>query len=120
MNWKHEIGRLRDTARPVRVPPPSGMGAREVARVLSGVVSMIARQHGVERMQQTCAELVLSPIALGSRFAQLPPGADSLTEMVAVVCRGLAASATVESVQAALAFWASETDVAEWQSLVAA
>lgn len=125
MNWKTEIARLRETARPVLAPPPNpGMGAREVARVLSGVAGSLARTHGVEAMQTVCAQLALDPAVFQSKFSTLPVGPDGKVdpkvEMVAMICRGLLMAASTDAVRAALSFWASEQDTAVWQSVVLA
>lgn len=124
MNWKAEIVKLRDNAHAVIVhaPAPQGLGAREVARVLSGVTSVIARRHGVEAMQRACAELVLDPTAIASGLAVLPRGLDGVldpaVEMIGVVSRGLLHGSSTDAVRAALSFWACESDPSVWQEVV--
>lgn len=124
MSWKLEIVKLREDATAVHAHAPTvvGLGAREIARVLSGVTSIVARKHGVEEMQRVCAELVLDRAAWQSRLAVLPRKTDGYIdpelEMIATVARGLLHCSSVEAVRSALAFWASERDPAVWQSVV--
>lgn len=122
-SWKTEISDLLDRARAVTdaTGPAVRMSPREVARCLSGVVSLVARRWSVDTMQRACAEIVRCEAAWRTNFRVLPMTAEGRVppelEMIAVIARGILPLAGAESMRAALSFWAVETDAATWQSV---
>jgi len=97
---------------------PGQLSSREAARVLSGVMSWIARTSGIETMHRVAGELAADDKAWSSGLFALPvasdgaPSSDAL--LVAAVCRGLLELAGVNNVRDALAFWASERSPENW------
>lgn len=121
-NWKTEISDLKSRARAVVDAPTDvmRMSPRAAARCLSGVISLICRDFSVDVMQRACADLVRCDAAWETRFGTLPRsdcGVPRAIEMLAVVARGILPLAGADSMRAALAFWASEDDPAQWQAI---
>jgi hypothetical protein len=119
-HWKSEIADLRTRARAVTAPSADvRMSARAAAACLSGVIALVSKRWSVDVMQRACAELVRHDAAWKTSFGNLPRGASGAVaepvEMIAVVARGILPLACEDSMRAALAFWASESDPAEWQ-----
>ena len=121
MYWKDEIEDL--TARALLVTEAKSeamMSAKDCARVLSGICGLVARRWTVDDMQRTCAELARFERAWSTSFGTLPHVngvVHERTQLVAVVARALLPMAGADKVRAALAFWATETDTAVWQSV---
>lgn len=95
----------------------------EAAHALAGIVSWLARQYSDEEMRAACVALANYDAAWTSSLAKLPHCGGVIPQAVAllaVVCRGLIEITGVESLRAALSFWATETDPSEWQRLFAA
>lgn len=119
-NWKSEIADLRVRARAVTAPSADvRMSARAAAACLSGVIALVSKRWSVDAMQRACADLARHEPAWESSFGRLPHGPNGAVtepvEMIAVVARGILPLASEDSMRAALAFWASESDPAEWQ-----
>lgn len=95
------------------------ISAPAVARCLWGVMSLVSRQHSMAAVQTACADLVRADASWAVQLAVLPTGPDERVhpalEQIAVVARGLLALCDVETMRAALAFWAVEEDPREWQ-----
>lgn len=100
-----------------------GLSARQVARCMSGVVALIARQVGAYAMQRACAELVRDPRAWATGLCELPRRPDGQVDLsidqLAAVARGLLAVCSEDTMKSALAFWAIESDPAVWQRVAA-
>jgi hypothetical protein len=126
MNWKLEIANLRSRAEAVYTSSPArvGFGAREVARILSGVAHTCARRFGTERMQRACAVLVLDERVWSSCLAVIPREEDGTIdpaiEMFVVIGRGVMGAASLDTLSSALSFWASESDPTVWQEIAQA
>ncbi len=118
-NWKTEIADLRTRARAVTAPSSDvRMSARAVAACLSGVVALVARRWSVDVMQRACADIARFDAAWQTSFGSLPlvdGRVAEAVEMIAVVARGILPLSSTDAMRAALAFWASESDPAEWQ-----
>lgn len=122
--YNPEISDLRELALAVMHPDAStSMSARTAARCLSGVIALVAREHGTVAMQRACAKLVRFSDAWRSSFGKLPvafadpEAVDEAIEMIAVIARGILPVAGAANMRAALSFWASESDPAVWTSV---
>lgn len=122
--WKSEINDLRSRAEAVMTSPTTvgeSMTARTAARVLHGIMSLVARRWSVDEMQRTCAVLVRHNDAWTTRFGLLPHDGGAVsepTQLIAVVCRGLVPLAGSDNLRSALSFWATESDPGVWSELV--
>ncbi len=99
------------------------ISARAAARCLWGVVMLVCRQWSRDEMQMACARLVRDVDAWESRLARLPVELDGRVhpalEHMAIVARGILPICDVDTMRAALAFWATECDPVEWQKVAA-
>lgn len=120
-HWKLAVDDLRSRALDVTSGADARMTARQAARVLTGVVSHVARMSSTDTMQRACAELVRCQPAWATSFRQLPeavrPDVDQAIQLIVVVCRGMLAVAGADAMRAALAFWATEEDPSVWQQV---
>jgi len=121
--WRDDITDLHARASAVVAAPAAveRMSARTAARCLSGIVGLIARRWTADEMQYVCAELVRYDRAWLTSLSVLPSSHGRVSEpmqLLAVVARGLLPIAGVENLRAAVSYWASETDPAQWQALV--
>jgi hypothetical protein len=100
---------------------PTQMTARTAAQCLSGVIALVCRRFSVDDMQRACADLVRWSRGWETSLGELPRDyrgrVPEQIELIAVVARGLYSLAGVENLQAALSFWATETDPVVWMSL---
>lgn len=124
-HWKTEIADLRVRANAVKgAGSDTRLSARAAARCLSGVIYLVSTRWSVDVMQQACAELVRCDATWATNFGRLPAGVDGVvsepTQIIAVVARGILPLSGVDGMRSALAFWASESDPAEWQRVIAA
>lgn len=112
----HEINELRKRAQAVIANEPGGnrLSPRATARCLSGIVRLAATKHGTDTMRRSCANLVADPHAWWPLEAD-PTEVGKATQMIVTAASGLLSLAGMDGMRAALAFWASETDPAEWQ-----
>lgn len=107
------------TARPI-------LTAREAARALVGVIGWVSHRSSTLEMQDLLAQLVRHDPAWepGAMFRALPlrydGRVDELMALVASVASGLVPLFGVGPLRAAMAFWATETDPAIWQTVAAA
>lgn len=103
---------------------PGQISAREAAKVLSGVMSWVARTSSAEAMHDAAAALAAHDAAWSSSFRDLPIGDNGevppTIQMMATVARATLELAGVENLRDAVAFWASERDPGNWQALVGA
>jgi len=110
------INSLRKKAYQVYQPWPARSGvqlsARGVARRLWPYIYAASTRHSEGEMRTACAFLAAtSPSAWSIANTTLEV---SLASTAADLLR----ESTQENVQAALAFWATETDPAEWQAVI--
>jgi hypothetical protein len=123
-SYQTQISDLRQLAaavtRDIALPTPA-MSAAMAARCLSGVVNLLAQRFGVPEMQRACGELAGFAPAWTSKLGQLPDDPSGFVreavQVLAVVARGVLPLAGAANLRAALAFWASETDVAIWSQV---
>lgn len=100
--------------------------ARDAARAISGLVGWVANRVGLIRMQEVFAELARHVDAWrpGNFMRDLPTGyngtVDEYVAMVAVVSSSLVHAYSPANLRAAMAFWATERDPAQWQAMVEA
>jgi len=98
--------------------------AREAARALVGVVGWVSRQTDVLTMQEAMAALARHTPAWEHNFASFPIRHDGLVDrnvaLIACVCSGLVRLFGARSLRSAVAFWATETDAAVWQTVAEA
>jgi hypothetical protein len=103
---------------------PGQISSREAAKVLSGVMSWVARTSSAAAMHDAAAMLAAHDAAWSSSFRDLPVGDDGAVsatiQMMATVARATLELAGAENLRDALAFWASERDPGAWQALVGA
>ncbi len=114
-----EMMRLRSAGAAVAASAPTQraeISARAAARCLSGVVQLVSLEHGVEVMQRACADLATRPEAWKIKG---PGEVGAATWTIAVIARGITPLCGDAAMISALAWWASETDPAEWQSVAA-
>ncbi len=113
-----EMLRLRTAARAVTTDAPMParvlISAREAARCLSGVVMLIASTFGHETMRRACAELAQRRASWETRT---PGDLGEAIWRIAVISRGILPLCGPDAMNAALAFWASETDPATMQQI---
>ena len=112
-----DLAHLKSRSRPVTDNTDPGHGnlsARGAAAALRGAVRLAAARHGAEVMQRACAKLALLEAWPDSIAA------DGAIAVILAAAEGLALVAGRENTRAALAFWASETDVAVWCAVSAA
>lgn len=99
---------------------------RDAARSLVGVVSWIQRKVGVPGMQSALAKLVRHTDAWRPdvQFRDLPVESDGTVDeyvaMVAVFASGLLHIFAPATLRSAMAFWATERDVAVWREVCSA
>jgi len=128
-HWKNAADDLRARAQRVTtlgVPAAStpAIDARTAAKILSGIVSHVARTWSVDVMQAACAVLVRNePTWDPARPAliSLPHEGGAVPEpikLIAVVAHGLMPIAGPGVVRDALSFWATEDDHAVWTRIV--
>lgn len=110
---RNQAGAVRDTA------PFQPLTARVVAQCLSGVIRMVALEHGATRMHQACAAIAACDRAWDTSLRDLPFGSGAAELTLACAVRGFFPVATVTALRAALAYWATEFDPSEWQRLAA-
>lgn len=113
-----ELELLRARARAVTEPAvfsdqTYSVTARHVAGQLGMVVRRVANAYGVNEMRAACAWLA------GRAWPNMEMGCPRRDPIMAIA-KALADSAGQVNVRDALAFWASETDPAVWQGVVAA
>ena len=104
-----EMLRLRSAAAAVSTGAPSRaqISAREAARCLSGVVMLIAATFGQDVTRRACAELATNPEAWTTRtYGDL----GEAVWRIAIISHGIRPLCGDAAMDAALAFWASETD----------
>lgn len=107
---------LRKAALEVHAAAPAKlMNARTAARFLSGVARFIATEWDVPTMQRAFVELwrcrqVGHPAPSGGNIAKP-------VSMLGVIVTGLVPMTDHAALMAALAFWAVESDPAEWLKL---
>lgn len=89
------------------------VSARYVAGQLEPIVRRIANKHGLGEMRSACGWLA------GRVWPHGPLGC-SIRDPIMAVAKALADRAGQVNVRDALAFWASETDPAVWQGVIAA
>lgn len=122
-DWKSGIGDLRARAAAVATScADARMSARAAARCLSGVVGLVVTRWSVDVMQRACADLVRCQASWDTSFGTLPrykEGVPEPIQLIAVVARGILPIAGIENMRAALSFWATEDDPAQWQAVVA-
>jgi hypothetical protein len=112
-----------DRSRPVR---HAELSARETTCALAGVMSWVARRSSVQTMQQAAAQLVRHDSMWSSGAAgwnHLPNrdgSVDIHIAMIAAVACGLYPIASMANIRRALAFWAVESDTAQWHAMIAA
>ena len=116
MRNNEAIHTLRKQAYQVYQPWPARSGltlsARGVARGLWPYIYAASTRHGEDEMRRACAFLAgTTPDGWGAAETTLEI---SLASTAAAILR----ESTLENVRAALAFWASETDPAEWQAVI--
>lgn len=98
------------------------LSAAEAAHCLVGVMSWIQRTNSVGRMQEICADLARFEDAWTSGFGKLPAVdgyVDANMALLATVCRGVIELAGAMNLRAAVSFWATVSDPAEWRKLFA-
>lgn len=123
--WKEEVDDLLALASDVVVSPQVRTGllnAAEAAHALSGAMSWVQRSYGVDRMQRAAATLARFAPAWSSSLGRLPSTNGKVEieiALLAVVARSILDLAGPANLRAALAFWATESDVHVWRSLVA-
>ena len=125
-NGSDDFEDLRARAVDVATSPSVRRGqlsAAEAAHCLTGVMSWIQRTSSAARMQEICAELARFDDAWTTSFGKVPLGVDGRVDanmaLLATVCRGVLELAGGMNLRAALAFWATESDPAEWRKLFA-
>ena len=103
---------------------PGQISAREAAKVLSGVMSWVARTSSATAMHEAAAALAAHDAAWTSSFRDLPIGSDGAVsatiQMMATVSRATLELAGAANLRDALSFWATERDPGAWQALVGA
>jgi hypothetical protein len=112
---------LRERARAVDTGTGS-ISARSAARVLSGIVALLAQRYGRARVQGAAASLAADEGAWTSRLTQLPRlhgSVDDVVSELATATRGLLGVWPADSLQAALAFWGTERDPVAWERVAA-
>lgn len=96
------------------------INTRAAARVLHGIIRVVAMRTSVDQMQRTCAALVRHELAWTTRLSDLPHehGAVSdATQLIAAVAAALIPLAGVQGVRDALSFWATEDDPSVWAAV---
>lgn len=118
LHWKQSIDDLRGHAAEVIAAPAAGesiVSARQAAAILSGICGLVARRHGVDVMQQACAELArLAPMDFGNLPAGYNGAVPEQVSLIASVARSIRPLAGENNLRAALSFWATEEDPAVW------
>jgi len=111
------INTLRNKAYQVYQPWPARAGvqlsARSVARRLWPYIYAASTRHSEGEMRTACAFLAATPPSTWEVVSGSP-----LAVSLASTAAALLRESTQEYVQAALAFWATETDPAEWQAVI--
>ncbi len=110
------IQTLRNQAYQVYEPWPArsslGLSARGVARRLWPYIYAASTRYGEDGMRAACAFLATT------HPAKWGDAASALEISLASTAAALLRESTQENVQAALAFWASETDPSIWQAAI--
>lgn len=120
MLTSHTLNSLRKLSEPVHggAAGETRLPARVVAQCLSGVVRLITNHVGHDEMRRVCAELALNEQAWATALRSLP-GQSPATLYLVSSLEGMRSLASEHDLRAALAFWAVESDPAEWQRLAA-
>lgn len=113
--WRAEANDLAAMAHDVHVaqaPRSAFLTPAEVAKAMIGPVHYVTIQFGQERLQRACAEL--------ARAKDWDSSLSSSAEvtMLSVSASGLRDLAGMDSLRAALAFWATCSDPAVWQRVL--
>lgn len=122
-NWRSEIADLKARAHEVTATDLGTqpcLSARTVARLLSGIVHVVAGRYGMDVAQRACADLVRCEAAWTSRFGTLPVVDGVVPDPISILAtasRGLMTIAGACRLRSAMAFWASESDPYVWQGV---
>lgn len=97
--------------------PDQQLSARSAARLLFGVVRLVAERYGGGVMRSACEALVTCHASWRTKFRILPhepPLMDALI-LISGVAHSILPMAGEDNLRAGLAFWATESDPAVWR-----
>lgn len=115
---------LRERAAAVRESAPATeLCARSAARCLSGIVALLSRRFGTDVAQLAAQRLAADDDAWAKRLAVLPAVDDARVataiDDLATIARGVLPLAGADNLRAAVAWWGTERDPAQWQAVTA-